>query len=347
MPRIRLRDQSGGPVAFDLMHTADGSHNLLITGEPGSGKRSLATLLASAAVQQGHMVRLLTVGDRFQAATATMNGVYHDCSLFRPFSLNPFSRAGDWPNDRLSGNAIFSALIRLAMGAESNLLEAALDLTERAVSKAWAEHTHSADVSTVYKELDAFDGVSLTIQRAAEAALQPFLPGEIYEGWLTGASASLMNTPWVTFDLERLMIAPQLFKALVPALLHAFAVDSSGGAATAPRLIIIDDLWKLNIPTASLTRLFREGIKENIAVVTITDSFVDLRHMTAGKIVTANSPHRAFFASPAMNFNYPAFSAAGIPESALDLVDSSEGRLRHLFYLTTLDETFDLDLPAR
>lgn len=347
MSRISLRDQSGGHVVFDLMHTADGSHNLLITGEPGSGKTTMATLLASAAVQQGHQVRLLTVGDRFQAATATLNGVYHDCSLFRPFSLNPFSRAGDWPNDRLSGNAIFSSLIRLAVGAESNLLEPALNLAERAVSKAWAEHTHSTDVTTIYKALDAFDGVSLPIQRAAEAALQPFLPGEIYEGWLTGASASFMDAPWVTFDLERLIIAPQLFKALIPALLHAFAVDSAGGAATAPRLIILDDLWKLNIPTASLTRLFREGIKENTAVITITDSFVDLRHMTAGKIVTANSPHRAFFASPAMSFNYPVLSTAGIPESALDLVDSPEGRLHHLFYLTTLDKTLSLDLPVR
>ena len=142
------------------------------------------------------------------------------------------------------------------------------------------------------------------------------------------------------------MIVPHLFKALVPALLHAFAVDSAGGAATSPRLIIIDNLWKLNIPTDTLTRLFREGVKENTAVVTITDSFVDLRHMTTGTIVTANSPHRAFFACPVMSFNLTELTDAGVPESAIDKIDSPDGRSRHCFYLTSLDDVFSLDLPA-
>ena len=82
---------------------------------------------------------------------------------------------------------------------------------------------------SVHKALDAFDGVPLPVQRAAEAALQPYLPGELYEGWLDGPALSFTDQPCIAFDLERLMIVPPLFKALVPALLHAFAVDSAGG----------------------------------------------------------------------------------------------------------------------
>jgi type IV secretory pathway VirB4 component len=328
------------------MHTANGSHNMLITGEPGSGKRTLSSMLATVAVQQGQKVRILTVDGRLRAATAALNGIYHDCSLFSPFSLNPFSQVVEWQNDRLSANAIFASMVRLAMGAANALLKPALALTERAVSKAWVEHSHAAGVTTVYKALDAFDGVPLPVQRAAEAALQPYLPGELYEKWLDGPALPLTDQPCIAFDLERLMIVPHLFKALVPALLHTFAVDSAGGAAAAPRLIIIDNLWKLNIPTDSLTRLFREGVKENTAVVTMTDSFVDLRHMTAGKIVTANSPHQAFFASSAMSFNFTELINAGVPESAIDQVDSPDGRSRYCFYLTSLDDVFSLDLPA-
>ena len=53
--------------------------------------------------------------------------------------------------------------------------------------------------------------------------------------------------------------------------------------------------------------------------------------------------------SPAMSFNHNALIEGGIPEAVLDLLDSPEGRRRHLFYVTTLNGTYaitDTDLTG-
>jgi type IV secretory pathway VirB4 component len=101
MSRIKLLDQSGKPATLDLMQTDDGSHNLLITGAPGSGKTTLTTMMATSAAVQGHYVRIVTAGNRYRETTEAHYGVCQECSVFRPFSLNPFSSVVDWNQDRL------------------------------------------------------------------------------------------------------------------------------------------------------------------------------------------------------------------------------------------------------
>jgi hypothetical protein len=343
MSRIKLLDQSGKPATFDLMQTADGGHNLLITGAPGSGKTTLTTMLVTSAAVRGHYVRIVTTGNRYRETTEAHHGVCQECSVFRPFSLNPFSSVVDWNQDRLGVNAVYAAIIRQAAGSGNDLLPAILELSQKAVSKAWVTHFHQADITHVYTALSSFDGVPLKVQYAAEAALQPFLPGEVYENWFDGPALDLKEWPFVTFNLENLMIVAPLYRALVPALLHLFGTDAARGSVSPTRLILIESLWQLHVPTATMTALLRHGTGANAAIVITLDSFDDLRHMTIGKIVTANCHHRVFFSSPAMSFNYNAFIEGGIPETVLDLLDSPEGRRRHLFYLTTLNGTYALD----
>jgi hypothetical protein len=236
------------------------------------------------------------------------------------------------------------------------LITPVLDLLERAVAKAWAEHMFQADISRVYKNLDAFDGVRRPVKEAAEDALRPFLPTELYAGWLDGSPSPDQVEPWPTFvdygctvfNLENLTFIHQLYKVIVPALLHSLTVEHNryvNGKAV-PRLLVLDNLWRLNVPTATLTRIFREGLKPNTAVLSISDSFIDLRHMTAGNVILANCPHRAYFTSPAMNFNDTEFINAGIPEEALAQVNSHEGQDRHYFYVSLMDRVVMLDLKV-
>ena len=345
MSRLKLLDQAGITTIFDLFHTVDNSHNLLITGETGTGKTTMTNLFAFSAAMQEQFVRVAVIGAEYRETAAHFDGTCLECSPDEPFSLNPFSSVVNWASDRLSANAIFANIARQTLGSGNELLPAVLELLQLAVGEAWSKYTCQADITRVYTALDMFLDTPPKVQRAAEAALKPFLPGELYGGWLSGPALSLTDRPFTVFDLKNLQASNPLFKAVVPALLHAFSTDAALSTEDHPRIFIINDMWQLNIPTGSMTSLLRHGEDRKAAIITVVDSYDDLRHMTVGKVIMANSLHRVFFPSPAMSFNYELLVEAGIPEEALDQVDSPEGRHHHWFYLTSLKKVFSVELP--
>lgn len=346
MSPLRVRTPLGEEATFDLFSSKNINNNLLITGESGIGKTTLAAALATSIASQGHAVRIAVIDNDYHEFTRCHDVHYQLFSVFRPISLNPFSSVVSWDDDRLGVNAVFANIVRQNIGSTNAQLHQILDYVQESVGNAWSTHLNEADIVTVFKSLETCKGIPSRIQSIAESALTPFLPGEVYDGWLTGPAIKVADKPHVLFDLENLRICEPLFKAVVPALLHTFCTDAAHNSETQPRLLILDDLWNLNIPTATMNRLLRCGEQQAVSVVSVVNSYDDLRHMTSGKIVIAHCANRLFYPSPAMSLNFELLVEAGIPESAIDEIDSPEGRNQHLFYLTNLKGVFYLDRAA-
>lgn len=287
IPRVLLRNTSGGLFKFDPFSGSLTNFNQIISGSSGSGKSFFANLIINQMLKENPKIFILDVGGSYEKTCANLGGQYIPLGMNSNISINPFDMDG----------------MEEAMGQKVKFVTNLVELMTKEEDNKSIGRLEKAEVEKLVQHLIQEDQEpSLTkLQNLMQAHPDPVIQrtGRILSSWTLGSPYGKfvdqktnieLKSQIVCFDLKGLETHPELqsvFLFLITDLVWREVQKDKGKY----KFVLFDEVWRLLENEAGskfLSEVFRTFRKYNASSIAISQTVEDF---TKSKIAGAILPN--------------------------------------------------------
>lgn len=282
-PEALLHNDLGQLVSWNLFdRTHLENYNAIVVGASGTGKSFAVSFLTQSYAAQGYPVWFIDVGGSYKRLVEGLGGQYIPLNLTT--SLNPFSTIHQ-QTSILAFPKLEQLLGSLIDDGKKDLTQPEKMILHRALKALLSQNKKEPLLQDFVEILEKDEGAdSRSLARR-------------FRYWTDGPYAHLVNRPTnlapqskvVAFDLKDLHGEGRR----VGLLLLTALVEDMAQLWPQPKIVIFDECWSLLHAGAELIEsLYRTGRKQNLSVISVTQSFRDFLDCPISSAILSNSAVR-------------------------------------------------------
>lgn len=313
--------QGNTPFKFAL-HIGDVGHHMII-GPTGAGKSVLLNFIAINFLRYSHSkVIIFDKGNSFLASTLAMQGKFIQLGMQSKFYLQPLVNI-DKPEEK----AWISQWIQECLLQND-------EITSEITNEIWSALTSLEQMPSAQRTMTAL--LAFIQHHGLRDRLKKYtLAGEL-GGLLDASSSPELTSSWLCFEMESLMMIPNMVVPVIQYLFHCLEQHFTGD----PVLLILDEAWLfLSHPVFAdrIQQWLKSMRKKNVSVVFATQSVADAANHPLSSTLLESCVGRIFL--PNSHAKEPKVSSdyyqLGLNEKQIELLSLATPK-KHYYYQSSL-----------
>lgn len=283
-----------GQVSWWDPFANDGNYNIAIAAKSRSGKSVLMQAYITALVGSGGRCWVIDIGHSYEKTCRLLDGVFVECRLDAPQSLNPFSGIQQFDE----ALPMLLPLIGSMARPKTSTSEEEDATLEAALIAVWQQEGRGASITSVR---DYLARQSDPVSQNLAHLLVSYAAGGMYAPFFDGPSTVPMDNPFIVFELLGLKDKPDLQRMVLLTLMthvhHAMYLTGRSQRKSC----LIDEAWSLlGADTRGAAKFietgYRTSARHNGNFISITQSLGDYYQSASAKAAFQNADWKIILA---------------------------------------------------
>ena len=225
---------------FNPFDTEGGNYNIVVAGEPGSGKSFLTQFYIFSILGMGGKVRLIDAGRSYEKFNRLLEGEILEFKKDQPICINPFSTI--LGEDITESLGLLKPLLGSMARPNTPLPDEEKSYLEQAITAVWGQEGQETTISSIVHWLKSHK--NRTAKNLAHLMFSYTKEG-MYGKYFEGQSTVNLENDFVLLELDDLKAKKDLRRIVLLVMMYQIHQDMYLSDRSRLKSCVIDEAWDL------------------------------------------------------------------------------------------------------